>query len=339
MRHPEPARTSRVAVATPCLSEGLLNIRKERGYTSHDVVARLRRLLGGCKVGHAGTLDPEATGVLPVLVGKATRVAEYLFQWDKEYRTVMRLGESTDTQDATGTVLETQSVERVTEEMVRQVVSRFVGSLLQVPPMYSAVKVGGVALYKRARAGHTIEREARSITVHRIELLGIEGRDVTLDIACSKGTYIRTLCAEIGTGVGVGGHMVALERRRVGPLRLDEARTVDDIGALVSQGRLGEALLSIDEALKDMPCLVVQAPDSVRILHGVPFPLSAILDIEAPGVAPLQEGQIVRLKDPTGRLLGLGRIPAGDITVVERQIDPERTVPILKVLVMTEGQC
>ena len=336
MARPESSRTEAVAVAA--FPDGVLNVRKERGCTSHDVVARLRRLLGGAKVGHAGTLDPEATGVLPILVGKATRIAEFLSQWDKEYRAVLRLGESTDTQDATGTVMATRQVGLVTEEMVRGVLPRFVGPIRQVPPMYSAVKVGGVPLYKTARAGRTIEREARTITVHGIKVLGIEGRDVTLRIACSKGTYIRTLCAEIGDALELGGHMVSLERERVGQLNLLNARTVEEIAVFVSQGCLGDAMQSIDETLGNMPRLEVGAEDAIRVLHGVPIPLSSVVGVEPGEGSKLPEGQIVRLKDSTGCLLGLGRIPSGGLLGFGGQNQPGRTVRVVKVFAAADSR-
>jgi len=328
----KPLELSRPTGTVAMLSDGVLNIRKARGCTSHDVVAKLRRLLGMAKVGHAGTLDPEATGVLPVLCGKATRVAEHLAQWDKEYHTVLRLGESTDTQDATGVVLATRPVGCVTEAMVRQVLSKFVGPLLQVPPMYSAVKVGGVPLYKTARAGRTVEREARAITVHRIEVMGIEGRDVSLAIDCSKGTYIRTLCAEIGEALGFGGHIVFLERVRVGPLALDDARTVDEIGVLASQDRLSEVLLSMDEVLADLPSVAVPPAQAMKVLHGVPVPVSTLVGMDASGIGGLPVGQVVKLKDMTGRLLGLGRTPPG-VPVAQGRNQPESVMRVVKVFV------
>src|SRR5512138_3344981 len=177
--------------------EGVLVVNKEAGWTSHDVVAKVRGLLGGIKVGHAGTLDPAATGVLPMLIGRATRVAEYLVDWDKEYRAVLRLGETTDTQDATGKTLVQADPSVVREEALRDVVGRFRGSQRQVPPMYSAVKVGGRPIYKAARAGETVERADRPIIVHELDILAVDGPDVTLRVVCSKGTYIRTLCADI----------------------------------------------------------------------------------------------------------------------------------------------
>jgi len=207
--------------------EGILVVKKEVGWTSHDVVAKVRSLLGGIKVGHAGTLDPAATGVLPVLIGRATRVAEYLVDWDKEYCAILRLGETTDTQDATGTVVAQFDTSEVDNQALHDVVAQFRGPQQQLPPMYSAVKVGGQPLYKAARAGKTVERQERAIVIHELKILAVDGRDVTLSVVCSKGTYIRTLCDDIGQALGVGGHLLALERRRVGPLSIDQALTIE----------------------------------------------------------------------------------------------------------------
>jgi tRNA pseudouridine55 synthase len=259
------------------VDDGVLTIDKEAGWTSHDVVAKVRHLLGGIKVGHAGTLDPAATGVLPVLIGRGTRIAEYLLEWDKEYRAVLRLGETTDTQDATGTVLVSRESDQLTPEAVQEVVERFRGPIEQVPPMYSAVKVGGVPLYKSARAGQTVARDKRTVIVHTLEMLAIEGRDVTLRIVCSKGTYVRTLCADIGDALGIGGHMLALQRRRVGPLTIDHAQTVDQVIHRHALGRLGDDLLSLDQALDRMAIIVVDGQTAGRVRHGVPVPAAKVL--------------------------------------------------------------
>jgi tRNA pseudouridine55 synthase len=331
----EPGRSDRIGGAsvavTPACPDGVLNVYKEPGNTSHDVVAKLRRLLGGVKIGHAGTLDPAATGVLPVLVGKATRIAEYLIGWDKEYRARLRLGEATDTQDATGIVVQSRPTAHVTEERVREVIARFQGRVTQVPPMYSAVKVAGVPLYKAARAGRTVERAPREVTVHHIEVLDIRGRDVALAIECSKGTYVRTLCADIGEALGVGGHLLALERRRVGPLTVDRASRLEEIGSKVLLGRLGEMLLPLDEALAAMPTLVVDAPTATRVLHGVPLPVEARGEMGAWGESSLKAGQVVRLKDGSGLLLGLGQWPVDDPIPAAAEGRSGRRVRILKV--------
>ena len=287
--------------------EGVLTIKKEVGWTSHDVVAKVRHLLGGLKVGHAGTLDPAATGVLPVLIGRGTRIAEYLVEWDKEYRAVLRLGETTDTQDATGTVLMSREHDQVTPEAIQQVVERFRGSIEQVPPMYSAVKVGGVPLYKSARAGRTIARDARTIIIHTLELLAIQGRDVTLRIVCSKGTYVRTLCADLGEALGIGGHMLALERKRVGPLTIDHALTVDEVATRHALGRLGDNLLSLDHALDQLAIVVVDGQTADRVRHGAPVPAAKILRRERAADGACGAHGAVRIHDINGRLLAIGK--------------------------------
>ena len=320
-------------VITQCstVGDGVLNVAKASGWTSHDVVAKLRGLLGVRRIGHAGTLDPAATGVLPVLVGKGTRIAEYLMDWDKEYRAILRLGETTDTQDATGTVLATRSTEGLTAAAIRSAIALFEGPISQVPPMYSAVKVRGVPLYKAARAGRTVERGPREVTVHEIEVLGVSTRDVDLRIVCSKGTYIRTLCADIGESLGVGGHLLTLERTRVGPLTLQRALSVGDVAARSSRGDLGEILMSLDEALAALPAGMVDEPTSARVLHGVPVSLSAIQWEEGRAGILLQAGQTVRLKTRTGRLLALGTMPAPQRSPTPTGA-PQSLLPISKVL-------
>ena len=300
--------------------DGVLIIKKEAGWTSHDVVAKVRHLLGGVKVGHAGTLDPAATGVLPVLIGRGTRIAEYLVEWDKEYCAVLRLGETTDTQDATGTVLTSQATDQVTAEAIHAAVGRFRGPIEQVPPMYSAVKVAGVPLYKSARAGKTIARDARTVLIHALEVLAIEGRDVTLRIVCSKGTYVRTLCDGIGEALGVGGHMLALERRRVGPLTIDHALTVDQVITRHGLGRLGDDLLSLDLALNRLAVAVVDGQTADRVRHGAPVPAGKILRWEGAGDGKRQPHTTVRIHDIDGRLVAIGKCPeiSGDALKVEK---------------------
>jgi tRNA pseudouridine55 synthase len=303
--------------------DGVLVIKKEAGWTSHDVVAKIRRLLGGIKVGHAGTLDPAATGVLPVLIGKGTRIAEYLVEWDKEYQAVLRLGETTETQDATGTVLARRATDIVTSAAIEEAVGRFRGRLEQVPPMYSAVKVAGVPLYKSARAGKTIVREARPIIIHALDILAIDGRDVTLRVACSKGTYVRTLCADIGEALGVGGHLLALERCRVGPLTIDQALTVDEVEARQALGHLGRDVWSLDQALEGFPAAVVNAETADRVRHGVPVPASKVVRWESAAAVDQEPGKPVRIHDIDGCLLAIGRQPQ----------EPQGAFAIEKVLV------
>ncbi|MDH4185559.1 MAG: tRNA pseudouridine(55) synthase TruB [Nitrospira sp.] len=289
--------------------DGVLIIKKEAGWTSHDVVAKVRHLLGGVKVGHAGTLDPAATGVLPLLIGRGTRIAEYLVEWDKEYRAVLRLGEATDTQDATGAVLSCRPTDQVTAAAIYKAVDRFRGPIEQVPPMYSAVKIGGIPLYKSARAGKTIDRAARTIVVHDLEVLAIEGRDVTLRIACSKGTYIRTLCADIGEVLGVGGHMLSLERTRVGPLTVERALTIDEAVTHHALGRLGDDLLSLDQALAQLAIAVVDASTADRVRHGAPVPAARIIHWSGAVKSGRSPGTVVRIHDTDGMLVAIGKCP------------------------------
>ncbi len=300
--------------------DGVLTMKKESGWTSHDVVAKIRHLLGGVKVGHAGTLDPAATGVLPLLIGRGTRIAEYLVEWDKEYRAVLRLGETTDTQDATGTVLVRCATDSVTPEEIHAAVDRFRGPIEQMPPMYSAVKVGGVPLYKSARAGKTIARDARTIVIHTLEVEGIQGRDVTLRIVCSKGTYVRTLCADIGAVLAVGGHMLALERRRVGPLTIDHALTVDEVVTRHALGRLGDDLLSLDRALDQLGIVVVDDRTVDHVRHGAPVPAEKILRWEGAADAERRPHRPVRIHDTGGCLVAIGKCPdnSGDALKVEK---------------------
>ncbi|TKB65503.1 MAG: tRNA pseudouridine(55) synthase TruB [Nitrospira sp.] len=287
--------------------DGVLIIKKEAGWTSHDVVAKVRHLLGGVKVGHAGTLDPAATGVLPLLIGRGTRIAEYLVEWDKEYRAVLRLGETTDTQDATGTVLARHTTDSVTPEAIHEVVGRFHGPIEQVPPMYSAVKIAGVPLYKSARAGKTIARDARTIVIHTLEVEAIQEQDVTLRIVCSKGTYVRTLCADIGNVLGVGGHMLALERKRVGHLTIDQALTVEEVIACHALGQLGEELISMDRALGHLEIAVVDEQTADRVRHGAPVPASKILRWEGATDAENRLHRPVRIHDADGCLVAIGK--------------------------------
>jgi len=290
------------------LMDGVLAVNKEAGWTSHDVVAKARRILGAPKVGHAGTLDPAATGLLPLLIGKGTRVAEYLVEWDKEYRARLRFGQATDTLDATGTVLETRSTEHLTPNAIREAAGRFRGEILQVPPMYSAVKVDGVPLYRTARTGKTISRGARQVVIHELEVLDVAGRDVTLRVVCSKGTYIRTLCADIGSALGVGGHLLALVRTRVGPLTLDRALTIDEMARRHALGSLSSDVWSLDDVLRDLPAVVIDDRAAERVCHGAPVAWSSVVSGPANG-GPQDAGMPLRIHDVSGRLLAVGRLP------------------------------
>jgi tRNA pseudouridine55 synthase len=236
-----------------------------------------------------------------MLIGRATRVAEYLVDWDKEYRAVLRLGETTDTQDATGKVLAQADPSGVREEALRDAVDRFRGPQRQVPPMYSAVKVGGRPLYKAARAGETVERTDRPIIVHELDILAVDGRDVTLRVVCSKGTYIRTLCADIGEALGVGGHLAELERRRVGPLSIDQGLTVDQVADQVAIGTLTRHLVPLNQALDRLPAVTVTDEQARVVLHGGSVSPVGIERLPRSG-----EPVSIRVQDKAGRLIAIG---------------------------------
>ena len=304
-----------LAQGTEMALDGVLVVNKPAGWTSHDVVARARVLLGVAKVGHTGTLDPAATGVLVLCLGKATRIAEYLVHADKEYRAVLRLGVATDTQDATGMVIAEAGGALPDRAAIEAVMGRFVGQHRQVPPMYSAVKIQGVPLYKSARAGRTVDRPARDFTVRSLQILSITPAagpspttiDVTFDVVCSKGTYVRTLCADIGEALGVGGHLAGLERRRVGRFGIEDALTLDDLAALAGREAVGTRLHSLADVLDGVPVLTLdqRAADGVR--YGVAVPAAQVIGMEGHWAA----GACVRLQAADGRLLAIGKVPCG----------------------------
>lgn len=217
---------------------GIINVYKEKGFTSFDVVAKLRGILKTKKIGHTGTLDPDAEGVLPVCLGKATKVCDLLTEKDKEYEAVLLLGTVTDTQDSSGEVLETKEVS-VTEEEVQTAILSFIGDYMQTPPMYSALKVNGRKLCDLAREGITVERAARPVKIHDIEILSVELPRVRMRVSCSKGTYIRTLCQDIGEKLGCGGCMEALLRTRVSQFEVEDALRLSEIERLTEEESLG----------------------------------------------------------------------------------------------------
>lgn len=214
---------------------GIVNVYKEKGFTSFDVVAKMRGIFQQKKIGHTGTLDPDAQGVLPVCLGRATKVCDLLTDKDKEYETVLLLGVCTDTQDLSGEILERKEV-HATEDEVKKAILSFVGDYMQVPPMYSALKVGGQKLCDLARKGVTIERKARPVTIHEIEILSMNLPEVRMRVLCSKGTYIRTLCQDIGEKLGCGGCMKSLLRTRVAGFMIDEAIKLDELEARLKSG-------------------------------------------------------------------------------------------------------
>lgn len=251
--------------------DGVIVIRKEKGFTSHDVVAKLRGILHMKKIGHTGTLDPDAEGVLPVALGKATRLVDMITDKEKTYEAVMRLGVVTDTQDMSGTVLSQTTELSVTEEELCTVVSSFVGDYMQVPPMYSALKVNGKKLYELAREGKTVERKPRPVHFYEIEILDISFPLVRFRVTCSKGTYIRTLCHDIGEKLGCGAAMESLLRTKVGRFTLDDAITLAQTEEAVQEGTIESKILGIEEILAEYPRVCCTKEGDRLLANGNPL--------------------------------------------------------------------
>lgn len=277
-----------------------MNVYKERGFTSHDVVAKLRGILKQRKIGHTGTLDPEAEGVLPVCLGKATKVCDLLTGQAKTYRAVLRLGIETDTQDMTGTVLRECAV-HVSEEAAVETVMGFQGTYEQIPPMYSALKVGGKKLYELARQGREVERKARPVTIHEISVSEVELPRLTVTVRCSKGTYIRTLCHDIGKKLGCGGCMESLVRTEVGSFRSEDALTLGQIEALRDEGRLKEALIPVDTLFSEYPAYRAEEGTERLLYNGNPMAPSEIRNTDGNGT----EKGTIRLYDMHGQFMGI----------------------------------
>ena len=284
--------------------DGVLIVNKHAGVTSHDIVGMVRRLYGTRAVGHAGTLDPMATGVLVVLLGRAAKATEYLSGGDKRYIATLRLGLTTDTQDTTGTVL-TTSENIPSEAQVQDAVAKFRGEILQMPPMYSALKVGGQKLVDLARQGVTVERQARPVTVHTLTAAPTETpTDYTLDVTCSGGTYIRTLCEDIGQALGCGGAMASLCRATACGFPLDESVTIEALEAMDREERL--SLLRPTESLfAHLPSLMLPSFYDRLIGNGCAVALSKLK-----ACFPL--GTRVRLYHPDGRFFALGEVVSTD---------------------------
>ncbi|MRR57420.1 MAG: tRNA pseudouridine(55) synthase TruB [Deltaproteobacteria bacterium] len=249
--------------------DGFLILDKPVGPTSHDMVATVRRVLKKKKVGHTGTLDPFATGVLPVAIGEATKAIPYLDESVKEYQAVMCLGVATDTQDATGRILGTAGYEGILEELLLEVFARFTGTISQTPPMFSAVKQGGVPLYRRARQGEEVERTAREITVHSLSIDAVELPLVTFTVVCSRGTYVRTLAADIGEVLGCGAHLKDLRRLRSGPFDEHGAVSLETLQKLHDEGRVNEILITPYQALSHLRDLELNHSGAKKVGNGI----------------------------------------------------------------------
>ena len=279
---------------------GIVIIDKPQGWTSQDVTARLRRVFGTRRIGHGGTLDPMATGVLPVFVGRATRGVEFFEHAEKTYETVLLLGKTTDTQDVTGTVL-AEKEPAVTEAQIEAVLPKFRGEILQVPPMYSALKVNGKKLYELARKGQEVERAARPITIYSLVNLGFDGLRLRLRVQCSKGTYIRTLCQDIGDALGCGGCMEALRRTSAGEYSIEEAVPLE---TLLESEHPERYLKGLDSMFTEYPAVRLTPNQETRCRNGNPFS------------SPLPQGTY-RAYSRSGEFLMLAKVEDGVMKTVK----------------------
>jgi tRNA pseudouridine55 synthase len=251
--------------------DGIFNINKPTGMTSHDVVARLRKLLKQRRVGHAGTLDPAADGVLPICVGQGTRVAEYLSESGKAYRAKVTFGVVTDTYDADGTTLRSANPASLTLPEIETALQQFLGPQMQLPPRYSAIKLQGQPAYKRVRSGEEVTLEPRPITIYQLHVLDWQMPHLTLAVECSKGTYIRSLAFDLGERLGYGAHLSALTRTRSGPFSLAESVTLEQLAEAIAQGKGEQHLFPADKVLDSYPALQLDEATAQRVLHGNAF--------------------------------------------------------------------
>ena len=310
------------------MRNGILNIYKEKGYTSHDVVAKLRGIVRQKRIGHTGTLDPDAEGVLPVCLGKATSLCGMLTDQSKIYETVLLLGKVTDTQDLTGRVLEERETQGLTEEEVRSCIAGFAGDYEQLPPMYSALKVNGKKLYELARQGIEVERKKRKVRIHEISIQEISLPRVRMKVHCSKGTYIRTLCHDIGRKLGCGGCMESLLRIRAGCFELSDSVRLGDVEAACTAGNLDKILRPADWVFEHLRAVEILEPYRNLAYNGNPFSLRQMEEIQkageqkpeedqasrmesGDGESRFSEGEQVRVYDAKGRFIGIYRYHGG----------------------------
>lgn len=282
---------------------GILLVDKPEGWTSHDVIAKLRGVLHERRMGHSGTLDPMATGLLVVFLGRATRGVEFAENHEKEYLATMRLGISTDTQDITGNIIN-QSDPACDDNAIAAAVEGFVGEISQIPPMYSAIKVGGQKLYDIARRGGTAERQPRKITIHCLDILGRKNQDIKLRVRCSKGTYIRTLCSDIGDSLGCGAALSALRRTCCGEFKIENAHTIEEIISLAEKGEADKLILPLDEIFSQYDKIAINAQAEKKCRCGAVFSMD------------LPDGTY-RLYSESGSFLALSRAEGGMVKTIK----------------------
>lgn len=301
---------------------GIINIYKEQGYTSHDVVAKLRGILRMKKIGHTGTLDPDAVGVLPVCTGRATKLCGMITDWCKTYEAVMLLGTRTDTQDISGNIL-SQTEVNVTKIQIMDVIGSFTGEYDQIPPMYSALKHNGKKLYELARQGIEIERKPRRVNIKSILIndINLEDNDktVTFTVECSKGTYIRTLCEDIGNRLGCGACMQSLKRTRVGSFSIDNSYTLSQIEQMVQAGKTDEILTPIDEMFSDSRKIIISQEYDKLLYNGNKLPYNSI---QGKNDVQHNEDEQVRVYDKNDEFIGVYRFKGNEFVPVKMFYQP-----------------
>lgn len=301
---------------------GIINIYKEQGYTSHDVVAKLRGILRMKKIGHTGTLDPDAVGVLPVCTGRATKLCGMITDWGKTYEAVMLLGTRTDTQDISGNIL-SQTEVNVTKIQIMDVIGSFTGEYDQIPPMYSALKHNGKKLYELARQGIEIERKPRRVNIKSILIndINLEDNDktVTFTVECSKGTYIRTLCEDIGNRLGCGACMQSLKRTRVGSFSIDNSYTLSQIEQMVQAGKTDEILTPIDEMFSDSSKVIISQEYDKLLYNGNKLPYNSI---QGKNDIQHNEDEQVRVYDKNDEFIGVYRFEGNEFVPVKMFYQP-----------------
>lgn len=285
----------------------IINLNKPPHISSHEAVSRIKRILGARKAGHAGTLDPLATGILLVCLNEATKVTRFLMDMEKEYMARVKLGERTDTCDSQGTMIERRDVPRLGRTEIENCASTFRGKIMQRPPMYSAIKIGGKTLHRLARKGIEIERPERRVEIYDIRVLGVELPYFDLLVSCSRGTYIRTLCDDMGTMLGTGAHLSALERTGIGIFSAKDSVTLEQLSTGEVAAGKGNSFCSIDSALSRLPEIIFDESEGRLIRNGV--------RIKSLKINGLQDESWIRLKDSDGNLFGIGRISSGFIRV------------------------
>jgi tRNA pseudouridine55 synthase len=294
--------------------DGFLNVNKPKGMTSHDVVDEIRKLVGRKKVGHTGTLDPEARGVLPIAIGKATKVIRFLKD-GKEYRAIMRLGITTDTQDMAGKVIAKTAEINVSEERIRKVFKNFLGKIEQIPPMVSAVKVKGERLYKLAREGKEVKRSKRTVGIYGLDLLNYEPPDITFEVSCSRGTYVRTLCHDMGKALGCEACLKDLVRTRSDIFILKESRPLEELRRIPNLERF---LVSMDKALVHLPVVRINEKTRKSLLHGGPIGTSGIQELSV----PVKKEELVRIHNTKESLLAIAKalFDIGDLRIAKEVV-------------------